>query len=76
MRVMTRVVFLGLAGYGAWALCVRYGNRLQSMRAPAQDFAQRAKSTLQHAADETTTQLGEAAKDATDQAADQLRAAK
>jgi hypothetical protein len=51
MRSLLRLIVLALAGYGAWSLYEKYGQRLSSLAAPAKEFSQRATGTAESAAD-------------------------
>jgi len=66
MRLLIRVVILGLAGYGAWCLYDRYGAASASMRGPVQDFSSRASTAARDAA----RQVGASAQRAADESRD------
>ena len=42
MRSMIRLTILGLAGYGAWSLYEKYGQRLEELRGPVRELSERA----------------------------------
>ncbi len=51
MRSLLRLIILALAGYGAWSVYEKYGQRLGGLTAPAKEFSQRATNTAESAAD-------------------------
>jgi hypothetical protein len=75
MRILIKLVVLALAGYGAYALYEKYGNRVPALSGPAQEFGDRVSTAAHNAADtlsDSGTQAASAIKDA---AAEAQRAA-
>ena len=62
MRRMTRLIVLGLSGYGAWSIYEKYGSGLKDLGGPLHEFSARATSATKTAAHDVSS----AAEDATD----------
>ena len=61
MRILLRLMVLGLAAYGGWKLYEEYGDRLPAMRGDLDEFSTRTAN----AAKDASEQLSSAANDAT-----------